>query len=137
MPDVKVAAKQALSKAQELALQAQRQTAAGEQEKRQLDYLLDELAAQRPTAPPPLRLLQPYTGTYGPLTIYVAHNKLLCKNKDAGNLITRLTPIAPNRFVLDDNAHVEFLKDNWGVYSLIKLYVSDGNVFEERRKAAN
>lgn len=137
VPDVKVEASQALAKAQELALRAQRQTASSEQEKRQMDYLLDELAAQRPAAQVPVSQLQPYTGTYGPLTIYLTGNKLFCKNADAGNLITELRPIAPHRFVLDDNAHVEFVQDSPGKCRRIKLYVSDGNVFEERRKGAN
>ncbi|WP_048826493.1 S41 family peptidase [Hymenobacter sp. DG25B] len=137
VPDVKVEARQALDKARELALRAQRQLAPSAQEKRQADYLLEELAAQHPIPPVPVSRLQPYTGTYGPLTIYLAGNKLLCKNVEAGNLVTELKPIAVHRFVLDDNAHVEFVKDSKGAYSLIKLYVSDGNVFEERRKGGN
>ena len=134
MPDVKVEARQALDKARELALRAQRQTAPREQEKRQVDYLLEELAAQHPAPAMSVSRLQPYTGRYGPLTIYLAGNKLRCKNIEADNLVTGLRPIAPNRFVLDDNAHVEFVQDSRGMWSRIKLYVSDGNVFEERRK---
>ncbi|MBC6608796.1 hypothetical protein H8B13_18355 [Hymenobacter sp. BT188] len=137
VPDVKVEAGQALAKARELALRAQRQTASSEPEKRQMDYLLDELVAQRPAAMVPVSRLQPYTGTYGPLTMYLTGNKLFCKNADAGNLVTELRPIAPHRFVLDDNAHVEFVQDSTGKWNRIKLYVSDGNVFEERRKGRN
>ncbi|RSK49864.1 S41 family peptidase [Hymenobacter rigui] len=137
VPDVKVAAQQALTKARELALRAQHQRATSEQEKRQMDYLLDELATQRPAAKEPLSQLQLYTGTYGPLTMYLTGNKLFCKNADAGNLITELRPIAPHRFVLDDNAHAEFVQDSRGRWSHIRLYVSDGNVFEERRKERN
>ncbi len=134
VPDVQVEARQALDKARELTLRAQRQTASSEQEKRQVDYLLDELAAQHPTSAGPGSRLQPYTGTYGPLTMYLSGNKLLCKNVEANNLVTELRPIAPHRFVLDDNAHVEFVQDSTGKWNRIKLYVSDGNVYEERRK---
>jgi len=134
VPDVKTAARHALAKAQELALQAQRQTASTEQEKHQLDYLLNELPRPHPAPVLPPHVLQPYVGTYGPLTIYLASQQLFCKNAEAGNLVTKLKYLAPNRFVLDDNAHVEFVQDAKGTYPLIKLYVSDGNVFEERRK---
>ena len=78
-----------------------------------------------------------HTGTSGPLTIYLAGNKLLYKNVEANNLVTELRPIAPHRFVLDDKAHVEFVQDSRGIWSRIKLYVSNGNVFEERRKGLN
>ncbi|RZK32096.1 MAG: hypothetical protein EOO63_02380 [Hymenobacter sp.] len=134
VPDVKTEARHALAKAQELALQAQRQSAATEQEKHQLDYLLDELPRPHPIPMLSTHVLQPYAGTYGPLTIYLANQQLFCKNAEADNLVTKLKYLAPNRFVLDDNAHVEFVKDAKGTYPLIKLYVSDGNVFEERRK---
>ncbi|MCC3154479.1 S41 family peptidase [Hymenobacter sp. BT770] len=137
VPDVKTKASNALYTARKLALEAQRQTAPSEQEKRQLNYLLDELLPLLPGPVLPVSVLQPYTGTYGPLTIYLANKKLFCKNAEAGNLVSELKHIAHNRFVLDDNAHVEFVKDTKGACSLIKLYVSDGNIFEERRKGPN
>lgn len=132
-PDVPVEARHALQKAQELALQAQRQRAATEQEKHQVDYLLDELPRPQPTPVLSARVLQSYTGTYGPLAIYVTNNKLLCKNSAANNLVTTLHYISANRFVLDDSAHIEFVPDGNGACSRVKLYVSDGNVFEEHR----
>jgi hypothetical protein len=51
--------------------------------------------------------------------MYLIGNKLFCKNADAGNLITEFRPIAPHRFVLDDNAHVEFVQVSFGRWSHI------------------
>ncbi|RZK16894.1 MAG: hypothetical protein EOO56_19030 [Hymenobacter sp.] len=70
VPNVKTEARYALLKARELALQAQRQAAPTEQEKHQLTYLLEELPRPHPAPVLPMRVLQPYAGTYGPLTIY-------------------------------------------------------------------
>jgi hypothetical protein len=126
-----------MQKARELALRAQRKAATTTQGQHQADYLPDELAAQQPPKAPPVSVLQQYAGMYGPLTLYLAENQLFCKNSDAGNAISVLRHIAGNRFVLDDNAHVEFMKDSEGRHPLIKLFVSDGNVFEERRKGLN
>ncbi|WP_170069418.1 S41 family peptidase [Spirosoma pollinicola] len=134
IPTVSIEASQAFAKAQELALLEQLYAATTEQEKHQLAYLLDELAAQRQAQPLPVNVLRVYAGTYGPLTIYLNKNKLFCKNTEAGGLLTELKHISNRRFVLDDTAHVEFVKDSKGRYPTIKLYVSDGNIVEERRK---
>lgn len=135
IPIVPIEAGQALAKAQELALREQLSTATTAQEKHQLDYLLDELTAQWQAPSLPVYVLQTYTGTYGPLTIYLNKNKLFCKNAEAGDLLSELKYISNKRFVLDDTAHIEFVKDSKGEYSSIKLYISDGNIAEERRKA--
>lgn len=134
IPTVSIEASQAFVKAQELALIGQLQSGITEQEKRQLAYLLDELTAQRQAPALPLDVLRAYTGTYGPLTIYLNKNKLFCKNMEAGGLQTELKYIANRRFVLDDNAHIEFVKASKGNFPGIKLYVSDGNIVEEQRK---
>ncbi|GAB4043804.1 hypothetical protein [Spirosoma jeollabukense] len=97
--------------------------------------MLDELPAVAQAAPLPLDVLRAYMGTYGPLTIYLNKNKLFCKHTEAGGLQTELKYIANRRFVLDDNTHIELVKASKGNFTGIKLYVSDGNIVEERRKA--
>ncbi len=134
IPTVSIEASQAFVKAQELALSDQLSSATTAHEKHQIDYLLDELTAQRAAPAMPVKVLQSYTGTYGPLTIYLDKNKLFCKNSEAGDAVSELKYIANRRFVLDDTAHVEFVKDSKGNYPTINLYVSDGTIVEERRK---
>ena len=134
IPTVSIVASQALVKAQELALSDQLSLATTAREKHQLEYLLDELTAQRVAPALPVSVLQSYTGTYGPLTIYLDKNKLFCKNSEAGDAVSALKYISNRRFVLDDTAHVEFVKDSKGKYTTINLYISDGNMVEERRK---
>ena len=135
IPSVPVKADQALVKARELALREQLDSATTAQEKHQLEYLLNELTAQKQAPAFPKGVLQAYTGTYGPLVIYLSNGKLFCKNTEAGDLVTELKYITSERFVLDDNAHIEFVNDGKGQYATVKLYISDGNVAEERRKA--
>ncbi|RYF39395.1 MAG: hypothetical protein EOO38_23355, partial [Cytophagaceae bacterium] len=137
IPTVLIEAGQALVKAQELALRQQQHLATTTQAKHELGYWLDELTArQQPQTPPP-GLLKTCTGTYGPLTVYLANDKLWCKNAGANNLVTELTYIAHRRFVLDDNAHIEFAIDSLDKCTKVKLYISDGDVFEEKRQDAN
>lgn len=131
MPDFKVEASKALSKAQELIFRERQITAKNEKEKQKLEYLINALRVNDDLASLPLDQFDQFTGTYGPLLIYRDGNKLFCKYADN---VTELAHISKNLFVLDGNAHIEFMKDSKGNYSKAKLYVSDGGVFEELRK---
>ena len=72
-------------------------------------------------------------GTYPDVTIFVEKGKLLCRNND-DHTIAELKQITNNRFKIDNNAHIEFFKNDSDQFSSIKIYLSDGNVFEEAKK---
>lgn len=56
--------------------------------------------------------LQSFTGTYGPLTIFLNKNKLFCKNSEVADLVSELKCISNQRFGLHDTAHIKFIKDS-------------------------
>ncbi|NEM97766.1 S41 family peptidase [Pontibacter burrus] len=131
IPDFKIEASKALLKAQELIFRERQKMAKNEKEKQKLEYLINALYVNNDLLTLPLDQFDQFTGTYGPLVIYRDGNKLFCKFADN---ITELAHISKNRFVLDGNAHIEFVKDSKGNYSKATLFVSDGGIFEELRK---
>ena len=131
IPDFKIEATKALLKAQELIFKDRQITAHDEKEKQKMQYLINALHVNQEPNTLPLDQFDQFTGTYGPLVIYRDGNNLFCKF--SGN-VTKLNHISGNLFVLDGNAQINFIKDSNGIYSVAKLYVSNGDVFEERRK---
>ena len=133
IPDVKVDAGNAFLKAQELIFTEQLQAAKNEKEKHKSEYYLRSLMTTKETENIPLNLLSQFTGPYPDVTIYLDKNKLFSKNNHNRN-VSELKHIANNLFILEENAQIEFLKDSTGRYSSIKIYLNDGNVFEESKK---
>ena len=132
IPDFKVEASKALIKAQELIFRERQATTKTENEKQKIEYLINALHVNQDLGTLPLNQFSKFVGTYGPLIIYREGDKLFCNLSDN---ITELAHISNNLFMLDDNAQIEFIKDNiYGVYSKARLLVSQGEVFEEQRK---
>ena len=131
IPDFKIEASKALLKAQELVFRARQTTAKNEKARQKLEYLINALFVNKDLLTLPLDQFDQLTGTYGPLVIYRDGNKLYCKHADK---VTELAHISKNLFVLDGNAHIEFIKDSKGNYSKATLYIGDGEKFEELRK---
>jgi len=133
IPDVKEKAEKALLAAQEHILKNQVLTAKNDIEKRKSEFYLNALLLIDETKSPPLKWLSQFSGTYPDVTIYLTKGKLLCKNND-DKTVSELKQTANNRFKIDKNAQVEFFKNNNGQFSSIKIYLSDGNVFEQSKK---
>ena len=133
IPDAKVKAGEALLKAQELIFTEQLLAAKDEKEKHKSEYYLRSLISTKETRDIPLQLFRQFTGAYPDVTIYLDKNKLFCKNNHNKN-VSELKHISKNIFVLEENAQIEFLKDSKGRYSSIKIYLNDGNVFEQSKK---
>lgn len=131
IPDVKVEATKALIKAQELIFRERQATAKTEEEKQKIEYLINAIHVNQDLGTLPVDQFDNFVGTYGPLEIYREGNKMFCNI--FGN-ITELAHISKNLFVLDGNAQIEFIKDNKGTYPMTRLFVSNGEVFEELRK---
>ena len=133
IPDVKVSAEEAFIKAQELFFATQILAVNDDKEKHRYEYYLRSLIPTKETSKLPLKLLTPYAGTYPDVTIYVDKNKLLCRNNH-NNRVSELRHIRNNQFAIDENAQIEFFKVNSGRYTVIKIYLNDGSVFEELNK---
>ncbi|MEO7767866.1 MAG: S41 family peptidase [Ferruginibacter sp.] len=133
IPDVKEKAQNALLTAQQLIFKNQMLIAKDEKEKNKSEFNLYSLLLKNEIKNPPLSILSQLIGTYPDVTIYLDKGKLLCKNNDDKN-VSELKQIANNRFKIDKNAQIEFFKTNRGQFSSIKIYLSDGNIFEEAKK---
>ncbi|CAN5258400.1 hypothetical protein BH11BAC5_BH11BAC5_49940 [soil metagenome] len=133
IPDVNEKAQHALLTAQELIFKNQMLTAKDEKEKHKSEFYLNTLLYKSESKNPPLKVLSQLIGTYPDVTIYIEKGKLLCRNND-DHTIAELKQITNNRFKIDNNAHIEFFKNDSGQFSSIKIYLSDGNVFEEAKK---
>ncbi|MEO6357646.1 MAG: S41 family peptidase, partial [Ferruginibacter sp.] len=133
VPDVSEKAPLALVTAQELIFKNQMLTANDEKEKHKSEFYLNTLLYNSNSKNPPLKGLSQFIGTYPDVTIYLEKDKLLCRNND-DHTIAELKQITNNRFKIDNNAHIEFFKNNSGQISSIKIYLSDGNVFEEVKR---
>ncbi len=131
IPDVKVEATNALIKAQELIFRERQATAKSEKEKQKMEYLINALYVNQDLGTLPVDQFNKLVGTYGPLVIYREGNNLFC---NIHGHISELVHISKNLFVLDGNAHIEFIKDNNGAYPMARLFVSNEGVFEEIRK---
>lgn len=137
IPDVKTTANEAFIKAQELIFRNLLLTATDQKEKNKYLYYKNALLVNDANVKLPLNKLLPFAGTYGGLTIYLNKNHLYCKNNNNGGAVSALKHLSSNLFVLDNDAQIEFVKDLKGVYSRIKIFVNDGNVFEEKRSSKN
>lgn len=129
IPDTKTKAADALTKAQELIFLNAIGNTDNENDKNKYRYYIYSLLTPTPIY---LKQIMSYTGSYGDLIIYSKNNLLFCKNNN-NNSITQLKYLVKNRFILDSEAHIEFIKDNNKKFSTIKIYVNDGSVFEEKR----
>lgn len=133
IPDVKVNAGDALLKAQEIIFKTQLLAAKDEKVKHKSQYYLRALIPTKEVNNIPLTVLEQFTGTYPDVTIYVDNKKLFCKNNHNRKL-SELKHLSNNLFVIDENAQIEFFKGDTDRYSLIKIYLNDGSVFEESKK---
>jgi hypothetical protein len=132
IPDIKASSHEALLTAQENIFKNQILAAKVDIEKHKSEFYLHALLLQNENKNPTLKFLSQFIGTYPDVTIYLDKGKLLCRNNDDKN-VSELKQIVNNRFKIDKNAQIEFFKNNSGQFSLIKLYLSDGNVFEEQK----
>jgi hypothetical protein len=130
IPDTKTEAASALLKAEESIFTNGKENAKTEKEKNKYQYYIQSLLNNTST---PSGQLMPFTGEYGDLLIYFKNNRLYCKNNN-NNSVSLLQQLTKNLFILDSEAQIEFIKDSHAKYTIIKIYVNDGSVFEEKRK---
>lgn len=133
IPDIKTTAANALIKAQELIFKNNISGTTDQNKKNKNQYYLNALSVHTEKKALPVNQLMSYTGTYGGLVIYSKQGKLYCKNNNNGGGITRLEHLNGNLFILDQEAQVEFIKKSQQQVTGIKIWVSDGSVFEENK----
>lgn len=134
-PDVPAAANKALEAAQMAFYTGRMNKATNEIETRSAQWALNTLLASQTEDTRDSAALSVYTGTYqGGLVFYVSQSKLYCKNAERGNQVFKLSFISGNRFVLDENVQVEFVKDNQENFSKLIMWWSDGRMSEKGKE---
>jgi hypothetical protein len=133
-PDIPVAANKALEAAQMAILTERMNKATSELDKRSVQWQINNLLVNQKEEIKDAAFLSSYTGTYqGGLVFYVSQSALYCKNAERGNQVFKLSFVSGNRFVLDENVQVEFVKDNQGKFSSIKMWWRDGRISDKSK----
>lgn len=127
IPDIPVASDQALDAAVKSIFTQRIEHATSDQEKRKLQWQLNDLTARQSLQTRDSASITPFIGTYqGGLFFYIRGNILYCKNAERNNEIFKLLPVSGDTYVLDENVHVEFKKDESGKVTGIKMLWSNG-----------
>lgn len=131
-PDIPAASNKALEAAQMAIFTERMNKATNDIEKRSAQWEINTMLASQTEETKDSASLSTYTGTYqGGLVFYVSQSKLYCKNAERGNQVFKLSFISGNRFVLDENVQVEFVKDSEGNFSKLIMWWSDGRMSEK------
>jgi hypothetical protein len=86
----------------------------------------DDLLARQSQETQDTSSLTSYIGKYqGGLVFYADRSGFYCRNAERVNSVFKLYPIAADKFILDENVHVEFTKDDKGNVSGIKMWWSN------------
>lgn len=133
-PDIPVSTELALDRAKQAIFEDWVKHAKTEEEKNKGQWQIDDLAARQPQHPRVTSPIAAYAGTYeGGLVFYADHGELYCKNAERGGQVFKLLYISGDKFVLDENVHVAFKKDDKGDFKEILMLWSDGRVSEKQR----
>ncbi|MBS1605502.1 MAG: hypothetical protein JST42_22755 [Bacteroidetes bacterium] len=133
-PDIPVNSAMALDRARRAIFTDWVQHATTDEEKMKGQWQLDDVVARQQQSPAASSSLATYSGTYeGGLAFYVKGGELYCKNEERGGDVFRLLRVSGDKFVLDENVHVEFKKDDKGTFQQIAMLWSDGRVSTKRR----
>jgi hypothetical protein len=111
IPDIPVSSAGALEVAEKAFFTKWAQTAATGPEKAQAQWQLDDMVARSSPETRNPASLTPYIGTYQGLVFYTDPSGFYCRNAERGNQVYKLIPISNDKFILDENVHVEFTKD--------------------------
>jgi len=132
-PDIPVNAETALDRAKQAIFMDWAKHATTDEEKNKAQWQLDDLAARQSQQTPAAASLAAYAGSFEGLNFYVDHGDLYCKNAERGGNVFKLIPISGDKFVLDENVHVEFKKDPKGAVREIAMRWSEGWVTNKRK----
>lgn len=98
-------------------------------EKRLVQWRLDSIVGAISSRLPDSAALSKYAIEFpGGLQFFVKGNELFCKNGERDNEIFKLIFITEDYFVLDENVHIQFVKDNSDKLVGIKMFWNYGTV---------
>ena len=126
IPDIAVNEDSALLKAQEQIYLEDLSKAKGDEEKNKFKWLINDLKTKTLKLVIPASALKQYTGQYEEFVFTLRKKELYCTNTHQKAKTDKLTPITTTLFKIDEQSQVEFIKDDKGKFSGIKLYWNDG-----------
>jgi hypothetical protein len=128
IPDIPVASDQALEAAQQAAFKDQIQHATNDNDRRAMQWQLDDMMARKASKAIDPAAVTPFFGEYqGGLVFYESGGTFYCRNGELGNQVFKLYSISADMFVLDENVHVEFVRENGKVTGL-NMHWSNGGI---------
>jgi hypothetical protein len=68
------------------------------------------------------------------LVFYVNGSALCCRNGERGDFVSKLYPISAHAFVLDENVHVEFVKEGGRVSGMHMRWSNGGTSYKAKEK---
>lgn len=126
VPSTAVTEEHAALKAQELILTERLASAKEAPEQRRLQWLLNDLRAKGGKITVSGKILAEYTGTYEEFQFTLENGSLFCRNLHRKDKKDKLVPINVALFRIDDESQVEFVRDEDGRISSIRLLWNDG-----------
>jgi hypothetical protein len=127
IPDIPARSAGALEVAEKTIFTKWAQTATAGPEKAQAQWQLDDLLGRSAQEIRDPASFTSYIGTYqGGLVFYTDQSGFYCRNAERGNQIFKLIPISNDKFILDENVHVEFTKDDKGNVTGIDMWWNGG-----------
>jgi hypothetical protein len=128
IPDINESETNSLLTAQKTILNRQLASASDENEKRKINWLINFYKSKSSVVTVSESDLRKFIGKFEEFEFSIHESLLFCTNTHQINKIDRLIPISPVLFQIDNESQVEFIADEKGLYSTIKLYWNDGFV---------
>lgn len=129
IPDIHVSSDNAMEAAERAIYSSRMANAKSAQEKRSIQWFLDNLLALQSDKKPDSNILKTYVGNYlGGLDFYIKENELYCRNEERGGMTFKLKYMTGDQFILDENVHVEFTKNETATIAGINMLWINGNV---------
>jgi retinol-binding protein 3 len=126
IPTLAVSEDKALIKAQEQILAKRSSTTKSEEERRKINWLLNDLKAKTSDLIIPTSVLEQYTGQYEEFLFTIKDNQLYCINTHQKDSMNKLIPISNTLFRINGQSQVEFVRGKTGKFSSLKLLWEDG-----------
>lgn len=134
IPDILVAPEKALETAEAAVFTHELQQAGTDEERRRIQWQLNNMLAPNRAAAADPKTFTAYTGTYeGGLDLYVDGSNLYCRNPERGGSVFKLLYFAPDQFVLDENVELEFTRDAAGKVTGFRMHWSNGGTSYKAR----
>jgi retinol-binding protein 3 len=125
-PDIAADAPRAVLTAAELILTKRANAATDSASRRAAEFALNAARAAEHDVDVPVGTLEKYVGKFEEYSFVLVGNRLYSTNESRNGRSDKLVPITSTLFYIDRNSQVEFLRDDRGSFSKLRLLWNDG-----------